>query len=233
MTDSSLRPVLITGGTGGLGHAVVRRLVGEYRCLVPYIVEGEWESLRGEIGDERLHGFATDVTDEAQLQQLLTEVRDQFGPLYGLVALAGGFAGGSVEETALDDWNKLLTLNLTSVFVAAHSVLPQLKERGAGRIITISSAAMLTRPAGIVAYNVSKAGVQVLTESLANELKNTGITANTLLPGSMATPAMLQQMQRDQLVPIERVADTIAFLLSDGAASINGASITITGTGQG
>lgn len=236
MTDSSLKPVLITGGTGGLGHAVVRRLLPEYRCIVPYIVEQEWQSLQDEnassAGSSQLHGIHLDITDATALSQAVAELRDQHGPLYGVVHLAGGFSGGSVAETAVDDWNKLLTLNLTSVFLVLHAVVPQLQERGVGRVITIGSAAALDRPAGLVAYNVSKIGVQVLTESLAHELKETRITANTVLPGSMATPAMLSQMRRDQLVPLERVADTIAFLLSDAAASITGASIPITGTGD-
>lgn len=236
MTDSSLKPVLITGGTGGLGHAVVRRLLPEYRCIVPYIVEQEWQSLLREnadsAGTDQLHGVHLDITDADALTAALSELRDQHGPLYGVVHLAGGFSGGSVAETTIDDWNKLLTLNLTSVFLVLHAVVPQLQERGVGRVITIGSAAALERPAGLVTYNVSKIGVQVLTESLAHELKQTRITANTVLPGSMATPAMLSQMPRDQLVPLERVADTIAFLLSDAAASISGASIPVTGTGN-
>ena len=236
MTDSTLKPVLITGGTGGLGHAVVRRLLPEYRCIVPYIVEQEWQSLQREVGggagSDRLHGLELDITDAAAVDQTLAQLSDQGGPLYGVVHLAGGFSGGSVAETSIEDWRKLLALNLTCAFVVLHAALPQLQARGAGRIITISSAAALARPAGLVAYNVSKIGVQTLTESLANELKGTKITANTLLPGSMATPAMLSQMPRDQLVPIERVADTIAFLLSDAAASISGASIPITGVGD-
>lgn len=236
MSDQNLRPVLITGGTGGLGHAVVRRLLPEYRCIVPYIVEREWESLQREHATTaesgRLHGVHLDITDAAALSQALTELRDQHGPLYGVVHLAGGFSGGGVAETSLDDWNKLLSLNLTSVFLVLHAALPQLQERGVGRVVTIGSAAALDRPAGLVAYNVSKIGVQVLTESLAHELKQTRITANTVLPGSMATPAMLSQMRRDQLVPIERVAETIGFLLSDAAASITGASIPVTGTGD-
>lgn len=235
MTDSRLKPVLITGGTGGLGHAVVRRLLPEYRCIVPYIVDQEWQSLQREVAggaSEQLHGIALDITDAQAVARAAAELRTQYGPLYGVVHLAGGFSGGSVAETSLDDWHKLLALNLTSAFIVLHATVPQLQERGVGRVITIGSAAAVQRPAGLVAYNVSKVGVGVLTESLAQELKGTRITANTLLPGSMATPAMLAQMPRDQLVPIERVADTIAFLLSDAAASITGASIPITGAGD-
>jgi NAD(P)-dependent dehydrogenase (short-subunit alcohol dehydrogenase family) len=231
MTNES-KPVVITGGTGGLGHAVVKRLIGEYVCAVPYMVEDEWRSLHSEVGSERLIGAKLDLTDQVAVARFLSDVQKAHGPIYGVVNLAGGFAGGSVEETSLDDWNKLLTLNLTTAFLVTHLALPQLRQRGEGRVLTISSAAALDRPKGLVAYNVSKIGVATLVESLANELKGTRITANTLQPGSMATPAMLKQMRADKLVPLRRVADTIAFLLSEAGGGISGASIPITVTSE-
>ena len=232
MADLSARPVLITGGTGGLGQAVVQRLVGEYVCIVPYRSADEWSNLQGKINQpDRLSGAQVDLEDEAAVTRFIADVRAQHGSLYGVVHLAGGFAAGSVEETMPADWNRMLARNLTSTFLILHATIPLLKARGAGRIITIGSAAVATRPAGIAAYNVSKAGIAVLTETVAHELKSAAITANTLLPGSMATPAMLKQMRPDQLVPLERVADTIAFLLSDAAAGITGAGIPITVTG--
>lgn len=224
--------MLITGGTGGLGKAVVQRLVGDYVCIVSYRSADEWAALQQAINQpDRLSGAQVDLADQAAVTRFVADMRAQHGSLYGVVHLAGGFAGGSVEDTTLESWNDLLTRNLTSTFLVLHATLPLLKEHGAGRIITIGSAAVATRPAGIVAYNVSKAAVAVLIESLANELKGTGITANTLLPGSLATPAMLKQMSRNKLVSLERVADTIAFLLSDAGAGITGASIPITVTG--
>ena len=169
MTDSTLKPVLITGGTGGLGHAVVRRLLPEYRCIVPYIVEQEWQSLQREVADiagsDRLHGLELDITDGAAVDQALAQLADRSGPLYGVVHLAGGFSGGSVAETSIEDWRKLLALNLTSAFIVLHAALPQLLSQGAGRIVTISSAAAMGRPAGLVAYNVSKIGVQALASA--------------------------------------------------------------------
>lgn len=226
------KPIVITGGTGGLGHAVVQRLIGDYACAVPYLAEHEWQALQAAHGTDRLWGAHVDLLDEAQVGQFVQAVHDRWGPIYGVITLAGGFAGGSVEETALADWHKQLDFNLSSAFGIIHAALPQIKQRGVGRIVTISSAAMLARPAGLAAYNVSKAGVQVLTESLANELKSTRITANTILPGSMATPAMLKSTPADQLVPLGYVADVIAFLLSDAAAGVHGASIPVTATGE-
>lgn len=233
MNTQAVKPVLITGGTGGLGPAVVQRLLPEYRCLVTYRSEREWAALQRDIGaNERLHGMPVDLVDAAALAQLAADIRNQHGPVYGVVQLAGRFSGGSVEETTPDDWHDLFNRNLNSTFLVLRTFLPQIKERGAGRIIATSSAAMLNRPAGLAAYNVSKAGVGVLIESLAHELKNSRITANALLPGSMATPTMLQQMSREKLVPLEYVANVIAFLLSDAGAGITGALIPVTVTGE-
>ena len=230
MTDQSL---LITGGTGGLGHAVVRRLLDEYTCLVLYRSAEAWQALTDAIGtSDRLHGLQADLTDADAVQALIGQVRSQWGALYGLVHLAGGFEMGTVQDTAPETWNNLLALNLTSAFTVIRAVLPQLREQNAGRIITIGSAAVPARPAGIAAYTVSKAALSALTEVVAHELKDTPVTANILLLGSLATPAMLQHMRSDQLVPLERVADTIAFLLSDAAANITGASIPVIVTGQ-
>ncbi len=235
MTERADRPILITGGTGGLGRAVVDRLLADHTCVVLYRSPAAWKALQQAFGvTERLHGVEADLTDEAAVQRAVAQARAWVGPLYGLVHLAGGFlAGGSVEETTIDTWQRLLAQNLTNAFVTMRTVLPQLRERGAGRIVAVGSAAALTKPAGIAGYVVAKASLNVLTDVLAKELKETGITVNIVLPGSMATPEMLKQMSRDKLVPLERVAATIAFLLSDAAASITGASIPITVPGSG
>lgn len=228
MTEQSTRSLLITGGTGGLGAAVVRRLVAEYTCYVLYRSEKAWQSLTEDVGTgERLHGLQADLADADGVRRSVEQIRSTSGPLYGLVHLAGGFEMGSVEETTPESWHHLLATNLTGAFTAIQSVLPQLREQNAGRIITIGSSAVPARPGGLAGYVVSKAGLNALTEVVANELKDTRITANILLLGSLATPQMLQHMSSDQLVPLERVADTIAFLLSDAAANISGASIPV------
>lgn len=228
MTEQSTRSLLITGGTGGLGSAVVRRLLADYTCYVLYRSENAWQSLTEEVGaNDRLHGLQADLVDADAVRRSVEQIRGTSGPLYGLVHLAGGFEMGSVQETTLESWNNLLATNLTGAFTAIQAVLPQLREQNAGRIITIGSSAVPGRPGGLAGYVVSKAGLNALTEVVANELKDTPITANILLLGSLATPPMLQQMSSDQLVPLERVADTIAFLLSDAAANISGASIPV------
>jgi NAD(P)-dependent dehydrogenase (short-subunit alcohol dehydrogenase family) len=206
--------------------------VTDYSCIVPYTDADKWQALQQAVQSEHLHGVAANLADENVIDKVAADLRSHHGPLYGIVHLVGGFSSGSVEETAPAEWERMMALLLGRAFLVLHTFVPQLRERGEGRIITIGSSAVATRPAGIVAYNVAKAGLNTLTDTLANELKGTRITANTLLPGSMATGPMLESMPPNKLVPLEYVANTIAFLLSDQAAGITGASIPITVTGS-
>lgn len=197
-----MRRVAITGGTGGLGTAVVERLSLDYDCVV--------------LGRSDI-----DVTDE-------TSVRNAFaslGELYGLVHLVGGFAPGKIADTSLETWTRMLSLNLTAAFLVMREALPRLSRPG--RIVAVSSIATLTPSAGSVAYSVSKSALNTLVQSVAADQRGTGITANAVLPDSMATPAMLQEMDASKLVPLERVTETIAFLLSEGAAGLTGTLLPI------
>jgi NAD(P)-dependent dehydrogenase (short-subunit alcohol dehydrogenase family) len=210
---------------------VVQRLIADYTCIVPYTDADRWQSLQRKINNDYLHGVEADLAVESEVNQFAAKLQAEHGPLYGIVHLVGGFSGGSVADTAPAEWERMLMLLLSRAFLVLHTFVPQLRERGEGRIITIGSAAVATRPSGIVAYNVAKVGLNTLTDTLANELKGTRITANTLLPGSLATGPMLESMPREKLVPLEYVANAIAFLLSTEAAGITGASIPITVTG--
>jgi NAD(P)-dependent dehydrogenase (short-subunit alcohol dehydrogenase family) len=232
MADTSPRTVLITGGTSGSAPTVIKRLLDDgYRCVAVYRSAEKWQQIEQTLQHEYLHGVEADLLDEAAMQQAAAQARDLGGGLYAWVNLAGNFQGGSVEETSLDTWNQLVATNMTGAFIAARAVLPHLKEAGMGRIVTMSSAAVPKRQAGAAAYVVAKAGLAVFTEVLANELSKTKITSNVLLLGSLDTEEMRQFMDRDQLVPLDRVAATISFLLSDEGASVTGASIPVTVTG--
>ena len=229
----STRTVLITGGTGGLGPTVVKRLLDDgYRCVVVYRSQDTWQQLQQDVQHDLLHGVEADLREEDAVQAAVTQARDLGDGLYALVHLAGGFEGGSVEATSIETWTTLLHTNLTSAFIVAGAALPPLRANGTGRIVTIGSSEVPKRSGNLAAYTVSKAALAVLTEVLANDLKNTKITANILLAGSLGTPSMRQSVGDEKLVSLDRVAATIAFLLSDEAASITGASIPLTITGS-
>jgi NAD(P)-dependent dehydrogenase (short-subunit alcohol dehydrogenase family) len=225
--------VLVTGGTGGLGPTVVKRLLHDgYRCVVVYRTDDKWQQLQQEVQHELLHGVEAHLREEDAVAAAVAQARDLGDGLYALVHLAGGFEGGTVEDTSIESWTTMLHTNLTSAFMVARAALPHLKANGAGRIVTIGSSEVPKRSAGVAAYTVSKAALAVLTEVLANDLKNSKVTANILLAGSLGTPEMRQAMDDNKLVSLDRVAATIAFLLSDEAASITGASIPVTITGS-
>lgn len=199
-----MQTLIITGGTGGLGEVVVERLARDYRCVL-------------------LRHQDTDLEDPASVRDALARVDEP----YGLVHLAGGYAGGSVAGTDDATWQKMIAVNLTSSFNVIRETLARMRRDQPGRIIAISSEATRTKLAGSAAYTISKSALNTLIELTAAELAGSGITANALLPGTLATPAMRKAMPDAKLVPLERVAETIAFLLSDAAASINGALIPL------
>jgi NAD(P)-dependent dehydrogenase (short-subunit alcohol dehydrogenase family) len=202
-----VKSLLITGGSGDLGHAVVPRLLRDYRCVVAYRSAEAWTKLRDSAGSDRLAG----IDDLARLD----------GPLYGIVLLAGAFTMGSSEV----DFATMLDANLMAAVRAVTAALPHLED--GGRIVAISSAATLTQPAGMAAYVASKSALNAYLEVLAHEVQPRRITVNAILPTALDTLAMRGVMSRELLIPLDRVAETIAFLLSDAAASITGQLIAM------
>jgi NAD(P)-dependent dehydrogenase (short-subunit alcohol dehydrogenase family) len=213
-----MRSLIVTGATGGLGTEVVRQLSGTYECVALY---------RG-APSEGLRGVQADLGEPASVRYAMQSIAKDFGAPYGLVHLAGGFAAGSLAETSDETWAQMLGLHLTGAFVAIRETLAIMDRGSAGRILVISSDAARTKLAGTVAYTVSKSALNVLIELLAKELKDTAITANALMPSALDTPAMRKEMPREKLVPLERVGETLQFLLSDAAANITGALIPLT-----
>jgi len=205
--------LIVTGATGGLGTEVVRQLRDEYEIVALYRSEAP----------STVRGVKADLSDPASVRNAVRSI----GAPYGLVHLAGGFAPGSIAETSDETWTKMLDLNLTSAFVAIRETLAVMDRDAAGRIIVISSDAARTKAPGSVAYTVAKSALNVLIELLAKELKGTAITANALMPSALDTPAMRGEMPREKLVPLDRVAATLKFLLSDSGANINGSLISL------
>jgi NAD(P)-dependent dehydrogenase (short-subunit alcohol dehydrogenase family) len=143
-------------------------------------------------------------------------VAQSTAPIYALVNLAGGFAPGSLADSDEAAWMAMIDANVLTFARAARAVIPHI-ERG-GRIVAIGSRASLGKPAGLAPYVVTKSALNAAIEVLAKELKDRAITANALLPDALksADPAG---------VPLENVAEAIAFLLSDAGASVTGALI--------
>jgi 3-oxoacyl-[acyl-carrier protein] reductase len=199
-----VKTIVITGGTGGLGQAVVRRLATDYQCLVPYRTRQSFESLEG----------VTNVTGLASL--------DELGgiDLHALVHLAGAFATGR-DEAAM---SSMLEANLMSFVRALDVIGPRLVD--GGRIVAISAAATKSLPSGLGAYNAAKSALNALVGTLAHELAGRDIAVNALLPTALDTPAM-RSSSKAALVPLERVAEWVAFMLGDHGRGITGQLVTM------
>ena len=228
--------VLISGATGALGSVVTREFAQtQARLALTDRSEQKLERLAAEVGlpAERVFATACDVTQADSVQNLMEAVAARFGRVDVLLNTVGGWSGGQpVEKTPVEEWERTLTLNLRSAFLLSRAVLPSMLESGWGRIVHVSSKTAVAPRAKQVAYAVSKMGLITLTEVIAAEVKESGVTANVILPSIIDTPAnrkMMSKADPRKWVPPERIAATMRFLCSDAAASISGARIPIYG----
>jgi len=158
----------------------------------------------------------------------------RFGGIDVLVNVAGGFRWELVEGGQLETWDEMYAMNLRTAVVSSRAALPALLERGRGRIVNVGAGAALRATAGMGAYAASKSGVERLTEALAAELKDRGITVNAVLPGTIDTPrnrADMPDADFARWVAPEAIADVIVFLASDAARAVTGAAIPVFGRG--
>jgi NAD(P)-dependent dehydrogenase (short-subunit alcohol dehydrogenase family) len=220
--------LLLTGATGGLGPTVVRHLTGRgYRCLVAYRSRDRFDDLCAAIGaGELVQGVPADPTDPESVENAAAVMPDHGIP-WGLVHLAGAFVAAPATETALETWDHMMDVNLRSAFIALRAVARQLRNGPGGRLVFVGSTAVLDLPAGMAAYAVAKAAVTTLAGVAAKELSGTGITVNAVLPDAIETKAMREAGLGIPLVPPDRIAATIGWLVSDESAAVTGALVPI------
>ena len=226
------RVAIVAGGTGALGQSVTSRLVSHGATVcIPYVVPAELETLKTRLGAAATHLYAqhADVTSEGDFEGFLRGVLDAHRRVDILVNGVGGFAGGDLASTSLADWDRMLALNLRSAVIGCRAVLPTMTAARFGRIVNISSRAVLPPAGGFIAYTVAKAGVITLTQAFAREVPS-GITVNAVLPSTMDTPANRQAMpdaDRTGWVSTDAVAEVIAYLASDAATMVSGAALPV------
>lgn len=228
--------VVVTGGAGALGGAVVRTLLGAGAAVaVPCQLESDLISLRSrvEIEADALEGEPVDLTDEAAVAAYYGALARRHGGLDALVNLAGGFAGGApVHETPWALWQQQLDINLKTAVVSCAAAVPHLIARGAGAIVNVATRTALGSGARLAAYAASKRAVLQLTEALAAELRDHGVTANAILPSVIDTPANRQAnpaADHARWVAPADIARVILFLVGPDARIVSGAAIPVYG----
>jgi NAD(P)-dependent dehydrogenase (short-subunit alcohol dehydrogenase family) len=229
---SGARSVVVTGGTGALGRAVVAAFLAHGdRVVVPWIVKAERDQVaalwREEAAAGRVQLPEADVADEAGAGVVARAAPDADVLVNGV----GGFAGGTpLVETDLDVWDRLYRMNVRSAVAMSRAVLPGMLARRRGAIVCVASRAAIDRPAGLSAYSATKAAITVLVETLQREVEASGVRVNAVVPTTIDTPANRRAMPAadfSKWTPPERIAEVIAWLASDTAATVRGGLIPV------
>jgi NAD(P)-dependent dehydrogenase (short-subunit alcohol dehydrogenase family) len=225
------KTALVTGADGGLGIHVTKALLDAgflVAGLAPKIKQSDFDNSRFTALPSRLDSLEA-------AKRSADAVITKFGKIDVLAHLVGGFAGGpSVAETDDTTFRRMFEMNVDSAFHILRAVLPHMQKAGNGRIIAIGSRAAESPGAGVGAYSASKAALVSLIRTIAVENKDSGITANVILPGTIDTPANRKAMPKADItnwVQPAAIASFIVWLASDAAGDMTGAVIPLYGRG--
>jgi NAD(P)-dependent dehydrogenase (short-subunit alcohol dehydrogenase family) len=220
------KTILITGAAGALGQGVLRsvlaagyKVIGVDRAPLPEEFAQSAQVL----------GLQGDALSPQFMDAAVRQGTERFGSIDGLFHLAGMYRYSPLADTDLDTWNLILSVNLTSVYVAAHAVLPALTESH-GAMVFVGAAAGINAPGNQSAYVVSKAGVIAFARSLAAELRPAGVRVNCIVPDIIDSPANRKSMPNadtSKWLTTEQVADALLYLVSDAASAVTGAAMTL------
>lgn len=233
--------VLVTGGTRGIGRAIVEALVSEKSerrvAFTWSSSEGEARALE-EAAEGRARAFRLDLRDRGRPDDLVMEIQEALGPVDALVNNAGIRREALLALTSDEDWDAVLDVNLGGLFRCCRAALRGMIVRRRGSIVNVSSLSAVHGVAGQAAYAASKAGILGLTRSLAREVGKRGVRVNAVVPGFVPTdltaglpePAV-QMLRAGECLPggvgVEGVASAVLFLLSDAAAAITGQTLIV------
>ena len=227
--DLSGKVLVVTGADGALGQAAAATL-GAYGAKLALISYADPPTDKQQTGVWHYGGI--DLTIETTARSTLQRISQDAGRIDGLINIAGGFHWEKLSEGTIAAWDAMYRVNLRTAVIACQAALPYLLRSSGGRIVNVGAMGAQKAAAGMGAYAASKAGVAQLTEALADELKERGITVNAILPSTLDTPKnRLDMPQADfkRWVSLREAAEVIAFLVSDEASAVTGALIPVAG----
>lgn len=232
----SKKVILVAGGTGGLGRAVSLAFLNELASVVvTYRYEQELSALKAAAGEHSsaLNGHLVDVTDPISVRQLVENILSSHGRIDVLVNAVGGYAGGTpLWESEPKVFDQMLMLNVRSGYILAHEIVPLMLKQGSGAIVNVASRVAVDHASGVAAYAASKAAAVAMMDSMAADLKGTGVRVNSILPSIIDTEANRKAMPNSDFTKWpkpEDIARVIIFLSSDEAKLIHGASVPVYG----
>jgi len=241
---AATRIAFVSGGMGGIGTAIVRRLAAAGHtvvagCLPGYERKAEWlASMRGE--GLRVHAAEGDVSQFDSCAQMFQQLRAVVGPVDILVNNAGITRDAVFKRMTEQDWMSVINTNLNSVFNVTRQVVDGMTERGWGRVVNISSVNGIKGQFGQTNYSAAKAGMAGFSKALAQEVVRKGVTVNTVSPGYVETELVMairpdvrqgivDSIPMGRLARPEEIAAVVAFLASEDAGYITGANISVNG----
>ena len=226
------RTAVVTGAAQGIGRSIADTLV-QNGARTAYLDLNSPKSF-AESSEQKF--FQCDITKIQSIEDTFNEIENVFGTVELLVNNAGIFKILPIEETSIDIWNQMLSINLTGAFLCSKRALPGMKNNGYGRIVSIGSSAGKTGGSkDTAAYGVSKAGVHALAKAIATEYAPYGITSNALAPALINTDMVKGIADLADRIPVGRlgeakdVARAVLFLLSESSSFITGEVMDING----
>ena len=236
MYDFPEQVVMITGGTGNLGHATATAFAAAgARVVVVDRNPEKQQRMYSEWVDHPRHWLASpvDLSSPADATRVVETAVECMGSIDVLINAIGGYrAGDPTHETPVETWDFMMELNARNVFVICRAVIPQMLEQQRGKIVNVAARAGVQGTANHSAYSASKSDVIRLTETMAAELRMQGVNVNCVLPGTIDTPqnrAGMPKADFSRWVAPESLAEVILFLASDHARDVHGAALPVYG----